>query len=205
MSQVIRQTFITTLSVLFIAINLSAKTGTTEKDYLGIKEIRFYDRSYKLAWSSHPSLQYYKQEYLTDGEKIERFNNLILIDFFETDKPLEDAVDTQVNMLKIRKHSDAVCNYQIRKKNGEYILDFLISEGNEYNLKLLEWNAYHYKGYVDKAGNKGILMFGYSHRAYNADAEQFISYFAEYRSKFMTTLSTYPVPEIQLKLYKKER
>lgn len=199
MKSFIRSLLVTMVSCALILLNTSAQVANSEKDYFGINEISFDNRSYKLAWSSHPSLQYYKQEYIPVGEKVEKFNNMVLIDYIQTDLALEEAVTAQINTLKIRKYSDAVCNYQLNKKNDEYILDFLMSEGSEYNLKLLEWSAYHYKTYTDKAGHKGILMFGFSHRAYNAGAEDFMRYFAEYRHKLITTFSTHPMPEIQLK------
>ncbi|MCC8410954.1 hypothetical protein LJ707_18585 [Mucilaginibacter sp. UR6-1] len=199
MNYLIKSLKVSLASVAVILISSSATNRNAEKDYFGINEISFNNISYKLAWSSHPTLQYYKQEYIPEDETVEKFNNMVLIDFIQTHLPLEDAVTAQINILKIRKQTDAVCKYELIKKNNEYILDFLMSEGNEHNLKLLEWNAYHYKEYTDKTGNKGILMFGYSHRAYDADAEQFMNYFSQYRNKFMTTFSSYPMPEIQLK------
>ncbi|GAA4928680.1 hypothetical protein [Mucilaginibacter defluvii] len=195
----IKPKFIAIPSIVIAFLNLSAITSYTEKDYFGIKEISFNNRSYKLSWSSHPSLQYYKQEYLPEDETADKFKDMILIDFLQTDKSLEDAVNAQVNTLKIRKQSDAVCNYQLSKKGNEYILDFLMSEGSGYNLKLLEWNAYHYKEYTDKFGNKGILMFGFSHRAYDSGAEELIQSLAQYRNKLLNIFVSHPIPEIQIK------
>lgn len=203
MNYLIKSLKVSLASVAVILMSSSA-TPDTEKDYFGINEISFNDLSYKLAWSSHPTLQYYKQEYILEGETVEKFNNMVLIDFIQTDMPLEEVVTAQTNILNIRKQSDAVCKYELIKKNNEYILDFLMSEGNEYNLKLLEWNAYHYKAYTDIAGNKGILMFGFSHRAYDSGAEELIRNLGLYRNKLMTTFVMHPMPEINLK-YKKER
>jgi hypothetical protein len=73
-----------------------------------------------------------------------------------------------------------------------------MSEGSGDKLDIVEWNAYRYKPYTDKAGHKGVLLFGISHRAYIEEIIPFLKSLKEYKSGQMRGLIAYPMPEIQL-------
>ncbi len=50
-------------------------------DYLNTgKVITFDNVNYNLVWSSHPSDNYYKQEYLPEKDTLKRFKKLILLE-----------------------------------------------------------------------------------------------------------------------------
>jgi hypothetical protein len=169
-------------------------------DYYGIPTLSFNNLNYKLAWSAHPNDKYYKHEYVPSGEKVDHFNNMIVIDFIETEMHVKDAVAAQVNNITERKKTDAVCNYQILKKsNDDFILDFIMSENTNRTVTIIEWNAYHYIQYTDKNGHKGILLFGISHRAYDDLATPFLKTLGTFRNNNLKALGTYNMPEIQIK------
>ena len=164
-------------------------------------DLAFNNLNYKLSWSAHPNASYYKQEYVAMGQTAEHFNDMILIDFLITDMDVKDVAQSQIVMLLERKKTDMVCNYQVVKneQTGDYILDFVMSEGSGDRINIVEWNAYHYKPYTDKAGHKGVLLLGVSHRAYADDTMKFLRSLKNYRTETMKKLSVYPVPEIQVK------
>ncbi|MFI5158866.1 MAG: hypothetical protein ACHQF4_08365, partial [Sphingobacteriales bacterium] len=168
-------------------------------NYYGIPEsLSFNNIDYKLAWSSHPNDTYYKQEYVPAGDAVEHFHDMVMIDFIQTDLPLKKAVSAQINTIEDRKKTDKVCNYQLLKQNDEYILDFLMSEGTT-TVNTIEWSVYHYSAYTDKAGHKGILMFGVSHCAYDDDVMPFLRSLGNYRNAKLKALTVFPIPEIQIK------
>lgn len=51
------------------------------KDYLNLKvPVNIYRTNYQLAWSAHPTKDYYKHEYLEPGDNLEHYKRLILIE-----------------------------------------------------------------------------------------------------------------------------
>ena len=171
-------------------------------NYFGIPEtLTFNDMAFKLSWSSHPNTSYYKQEYLPQGDDADHFNDMVLIDFIQTDLSVRKVASAQVNKIKERQKTDQVCNYKFSENpdGSEFILHFLMSDGTADKVALVEWNAYHYKPYTDKASHKGVLLFGFSHRAYTNKIIPFLNSLTDYMDVHLNALVKYPVPEIQIK------
>ena len=86
-----------------------------------------------------------------------------------------DVVATKNAELKKMKASNPVVNYETFEKDGEVMLDFLVSENTPDGkyLSIVERNVYRYKSVVDKNGQKGVLLFGVSERAYGDDIDKF--------------------------------
>ncbi len=122
------------LSGIFLILSLNVSSQNF-KDYFSVSEVSLSNTIYKLAWSSHPNTIYYKQEYLSAGEKPESFKTMITIDAIIKDLPIEKVVRLKESELQERKKTDKVCNYQImtNSKTGEYIIDFLMSSGILWN------------------------------------------------------------------------
>jgi hypothetical protein len=194
--------------VCLISILLLTLTGFTRYtpdeviNYYGIPETLSFDNTdFNLSWSAHPNDSYYKQEYLPKGESVDHFNNMVLIDFIVTEATAQLAANAQVNNLIERKKTDPICNYQILKSpdGNDYILDFVMSEGPGDNLDVIEWNAYHYKPYTDKAGHKGVLLFAVSRRTYADKCVPFLKNLRGYKAEQLNKLVKYPIPEITVK------
>ena len=80
--------------IAFIALTASASAQV--KDHLNIPgPISFGGQSYELAWSSHPSANYIKQEYLPKVQTVERYSEMLLVEFLKGDLKVADAVGAQ--------------------------------------------------------------------------------------------------------------
>ncbi len=99
--------------------------------------------SYRLSWSSHPSPYYYKQEYLPAGQTSEHFERMLLVEAIARGADVNGVVSAQVDRLNRRKTTDPTVNFAIVKnpKNGEVILDFILSDDNNKTGSVVEWNA----------------------------------------------------------------
>ena len=183
------------LSGIFLILSLNVSSQNF-KDYFSVSEVSLSNTIYKLAWSSHPNAIYYKQEYLSAGEKPESFKTMITIDAIIKDLPIEKVVRLKESELQERKKTDNVCNYQImtNSKTGEYMIDFLMSSGN-----IVEWNAYRYKNIVDSKGNPTILLFALSKRAYGDDIISFLTGLKSNRMDFINLIWNYKLPRINIK------
>lgn len=141
-------------------------------------QISFNKTAYNLAWSAHPTAQYYKQEYLPEGESLEKFNNMLLVEVLSSNMPLKDAVAAKIAELKTMKQSNPYISYEsfYNKEKDEYVLDFVVTanspDGKQINIA--ERNIYRYKKYTAPNGETGVLLFGVSQRSYGSNAASFI-------------------------------
>jgi len=165
------------------------------RDYLHVPGPMKFDKAiYSLAWSSHPSLIYYKQEYLPAGELVEHFSKMMLIEVLQSSMPLQNAVGGKIQEITDRRKDDPVADYHIvtNADKSEYILDFVMSAGG-----VLEFNAYRYKE-VKVNGQSTILLFANSRRAYGDERQAFLSGLPAMRSRIIRELAGYALPAIDL-------
>ena len=138
------------------------------EDYLHLGDkYRFDNKDYKLVWSSHPTSNFYKQEYILPNENVEKYTRMIMIDFLEGDLTPKDAISNFVNNLENSKKQNPIINYQMYEREDEYMLDFIISKNSQdgKEVLILERNVYRYFR-INTPKRKGILLFGVSDRAY---------------------------------------
>lgn len=65
-------------------------------DYLGIPgPIEFAGTQYHLAWSSRPSADYIKHEYLPSGQKPETYTGMVSVELLSSGVSLADTVKAQ--------------------------------------------------------------------------------------------------------------
>jgi len=172
------------------------------ENYFGIpKNIQFENVDYTLSWSAHPNKVYFKQEYLPRGQNPDHFSNMLMIDFAEGDFTAKDVANNKIGTLQERKKTDPVCNYElIESPDGkEFILDFLMSVSANEKVNLVEWNCYHYKSYTDKAGHKGVVLYGISNRAYDDGVTPFLQNLPKQRKDIINAIIKFPIPEIQIR------
>ena len=192
----------TTLVVgLFLTTATFGQTTKTVTDYLGLaKPISFDNVSYNLVWTAHPTDNYYKQEYLSQGDTLEKFKKLVTVDVLVGKQKLKDVVGSKIAELKKMKESNPVVNYQTFEKGDEVMLDFLLSQNTPDGkyLSVVERNVYRYKTVTDKNGQKAVLLFAVSERAYGDDIDKFFANLKEHRFDLITTVGAFDIPDITI-------
>jgi hypothetical protein len=193
MNRLITTTFLLLLSII-------GYSQTIENYLQTERTIKFDNKNYDLVWSSHPNENYYKQEYLTNGQNLEKFKSMILIDFLNGDFSVNDAVNAKIQELENAKKSNPIINYIILEKDGETIIDFLISANSEDGKELLivERNVYRYKKIKTKKTN-GILVFAVSKRAYDNDINDFFKELNKNKNSLIIKVGNIEIPEINPK------
>ena len=159
--------------------------------------ILFERETYSLAWSNSNKV-YYKQEYIRIKDKLESFNKMITIDVLVTDLSAKDVVTKKISEIEARKGKDPVANYQLieNEQTGEFLLDFLMSEGDLY-----EWNAYRYKTINTNKG-KAVVLFAYTFHSFEGaelKIDDFFPYLKKNRTKLIEKVAAYTLPTITLK------
>lgn len=162
-------------------------------------QIKLNGTDFTLSWSSHPSENYYKQEYIPKNNELETYKEMISVELVTGPLTAKDAVDQKIQEIEARKATDRVSNYALQedKENKELILDFMMSEGSGEST-ILEWNIYRYTNYEDAAGNKGISLFSLSKRGYGIGVAQFGPDIRDNRPKYMSDFIALTRPSISL-------
>jgi len=169
-------------------------------DYLGVPgPIAFDGQDYALAWSSQPSPDYTKQEYVPEGQSPESFESMIMVEFLAADMGPLDMAKAQVDTLNARKATDPLVNMDLiqNEQTGEVLLDFIVSSKDGAGEYIVEWNAYRYANVENADGKQGGMLFAISHRAYgNAASEAFLGGLGDFKGPKIQALATTPLPEL---------
>lgn len=176
-------------------------TSTNPIDRIGVKgPLEFNKTSFKLAWTDHPRDNYYIQEYLPLGEKLESFNQMLTMHLFVVDISPKDAAMQKVKELTARKKTDPVCNFNvIESPNGkELIVDFLLGASKENKMTLIEFNVYHYKQIEVSINKKALIVYAYSKRSYGNEITHFLKTLEEDRTKYLNQMISSDIPTVTL-------
>lgn len=169
-------------------------------DPLGVPgPIAFDGKEYLLAWSSQPTPDYTKQEYVPAGDSVETYDSMIMVEFIVADLTPLDMAAAQVDVLNERKASDPLVNMDLiqNDQTGEVLLDFIVSSRDQNGQIIVEWNAYRYASAETTDGEMGGLLFAVSHRAYGDDASRaFMTKLSALRTEQLQALASAPLPAL---------
>ena len=198
---VMKRLFSSCCSMLLLVLVCNAQSSTGVVDHLNIRTISFEKKLYKLDWSSHPSVQLYKQEYLPAGEITGKYKSMILLDVIVTGKTARETAAEKIMEIKQQQAVNPLVNYQVydNKSSNEYMIDFVLTasspDGN--SVIIAERNVYRYKSFTDAAGKKAILLFGVSNRAYGNSTSVFLASLKSTRSQLVNQVAKQEIPVIK--------
>jgi len=138
------------------------------------EDIEFLDEVYSLAWTSDPTPNYSKAEYLPEDEELPYYYNMLLVERL-SGLSLKDVVRAQVDFIKgLRENEDParggkILNMMENPNTGEVLLVFVMSAADEEREMIWEWNAYRYSPVQTANGEEAVQLFGYSVRHYGND------------------------------------
>lgn len=159
------------LILLIGCLSVSAQ-AVTEYFYVG-NPIKYCGAKYYLAWSARPIEDYYIQEYLPKGETFENYNQMFSVSVIFCDLTPFDAVQAKIAELEQRKKADPLINYLVVENDGEYILEFIVSDSDKVEMTTVEVDVHHYKQ-MTISGRKASVLEFYSCRAYGNEIMNFI-------------------------------
>ena len=189
---------VVTSFLLFLSIVVHSQNV---ENYLEIeKTIKFDNQNYNLVWSSHPNEFYYKQEYLTKEQTLEKFKSMVTIDFLKGDFKVKDLVNQKIQELENAKKSNPIINYTVLEKDGETIIDFLMSTSSKDGKKLLvvERNIYRYTN-IETEKTKGLLLFSVSERAYENEMGEFFNKLKKDKNSLIIKVGNVEIPKVNPK------
>ena len=137
-------------------------------DYLHVgKTLKFQGKKFELKWCQHPIEAYYLQEWLPKGETFDNYEQMLTVSLAFTE------------VLTVRL---------VYERDGEYVLDFLVSDGADGKLNCVEVDIHHYKP-VTVNGKKAVQLNFYSRRAYGDDIIPFLESLKDKKEDWITELT----------------
>lgn len=182
---------------LLSSLSLCAQTVTEYFD--AGNPIKYCGTDFFLVWSTRPQDNYFVQEYLPKGESLEHYNQMFTISVIFWDRTPLEAIKAKIIELEGRRNTDPVTNYQAVEYNGEYILEFIVSDSNNGDLNTVEVDVHHYKQMNINGRNATVLSF-YSCRAYGDEIMDFIQSIPAKRNAWYEGMSNLKLePEFPVK------
>lgn len=166
-------------------------------DRIGVPgPIRFGDTDFALQWVSTPSPELYKQDYVPAGQRVQRYDSMVLIDVRPLGAGVAQTVRAMIEQIDARKATDPVANYDVlvNEGRGEVLLDFVISARDTSGL-IVEWNAYRY---FPGPGGQGTTVVAISRRGYDDAARAFLVDLKTRRQQDISTLTALQPFDIKL-------
>jgi hypothetical protein len=177
-----------------------AQNNPKPVERLGITgPVKFDNKAYNLSWSSHPSGNYYKQEYLQAGEDANKFKSMVMVEAATGAITPKDAMEGKVAELKGMGNNPFI-SYEsfYMAEIKEYILDFVITQNTADNKSAIiaERNVYRYKSLPN---NNGVMLFAISVRSYGADTKNFLANIKTGRNILVDKVKGYSMPVVSIK------
>jgi len=164
------------------------------------QSLQFADTTYQLSLQSHPMPGYSQYAYLSKGDKLPYYRNILMLEWLVNGVSVEEAVESQIDMLEQRKEDgDLTVNHRLirNETTGEYLLDFVLSSEDPDVGNIVEWNAYRYVSFTDAHGEDGVQIYGYSARGYGDDGgREFLLDLREKRVSIIQSLASAKIPQL---------
>jgi len=194
---------ITSLANLLLLSSQSYGQKTKEViNFLSIPgPINVQKKAYQLTWSSHPDASLYKQEYLAVGDHFPNYKSMIMIDFVLTASPVDQAVSTKIRELETLKATNPSVNFNILSNaaTGEKMIDCLIGQmAPDDRNSLVERTVFRYKSVKTKSGQRGVLLFAVSTRAYGKEVDPFLVKLKRDKPILVNEVARLPMPTIHV-------
>lgn len=178
------------LYIVLCILTVTSVSADDFKEYFSVgNPIGFCGEKYYFKWSTDVKNYYFVQEYLPEGQTFDDYTKLFTVSVMFTDLTAEDVCQSKIDWVLERKKTDMVCNYRVFENDGEYMLDFIASEGTDKELTQVERNIIRYSP-IKLNGQNAVLQCYYTSRAYGDDITPFIQAIAENSETLYNALIT---------------
>src|SRR5436190_10345290 len=110
---------IITAFVTFITLLSHGQTSKVPVEYFSVPgPIVLNGDAFNLAWSTHPSPTYYKQEYIGAKDNLEKFKKMVLVEVLFSESKPADLAQAKIAELKKMKENNPMVNYEVFQKSG---------------------------------------------------------------------------------------
>lgn len=194
------------VTTVLMALMLGSAQGYGQNkpavNYMGIPgPLTLQKKSYQLVWSSHPDPSLYKQEYITAGDGFPNYKSMVTIDFVIGAVTVDDAVRTKIQELdQLKRTLDVKYEVISNPATGEKIVDCLLGQtAADEQKSIYEHDVYRFKAIAAKSGQKGIVLYALSNRAYGKDINAFLTKLKADRKALISEVAKATIPDITIR------
>ena len=167
---------------------------------LGVKGPIIFDGiSYELVWTNTRDGNFYIQEYIPRGQKLETYTQMITLSLLRKETPLSVVTLERMNQLEARKKSHALCQYSLIESpdSKEYILDFITSETDGNGIKTVSFTISRYQE-IEIHNKPALLQLAYTQRATGDGVEGMLRSVAANRAHLVSAMAETAMPTLSL-------
>ncbi len=161
-------------------------------------KLSFNGTDYELGWSSHPRDYQYLQEYFPEGQTPENFTEMLSIWMLVGDFPANVWIQNLAASYNERKQWDLCCNFQMYENGGEHMLDCILGESADNEMKLVEFNIYRCKN-IFVGGHPAIIICFFTCQGKDEDITPFLMALREDRMKYLVAMANFEFPEVSIR------
>ncbi len=186
---------------LVICVLLHGVASAQVNDKLGIKgPLKYNSMLFSLAFADKSNGNYYVQEYLPPGDKVETFHNMLSIFLLADTLSVRSAVKAKADELEKRKKDDPVCRYELNQSpdGKEIMVDFVLAQAKGDKVAVVEFTIYRYKQITLADGAKALMIYAYSKRGYGDEIKAFFDDLKENRIRYLNGMITSDMPAVKL-------
>lgn len=182
----------------FILTSLTTFGQENVKDYLSIgNKMAFNAENYGLKWSSNPSSNYYKQEYLRAEDVFPNYQKMIIVEAIKGNLTVAQASNAKINELENWKKRNPIVRYEKfeNKDKNEITIDFIVTDGKS----IYEWNVYRYQEQKNPSGNY-LVLYCYSYRNYISEkvsVNNFLDFVTTNRTETINKVRKIEIPKVK--------
>jgi len=182
----------------FILTSFTVLRQENVKDYLSIgNKTAFNAENYNLKWSSNPSPNYYKQEYLRAEDVFPNYQKMLIVEAIKGNLTVAQAAGAKINELENWKKRNPMVKYEKfeNKDQNEVTIDFILSDGKS----IYEWNVYRYQEQKNQSGNY-LVLYCYSYRNYISEkvtVNNFLDFVTKTRIETINKVGNIEIPKVK--------
>ncbi len=187
------------IGILGLMLSSFAALGQENiKDYLSIGNQKVFNtENYNLKWSSNPSVNYYKQEYLRKEDAFPNYEKMLIVETIKGYLTADQVATMKINELENWKKANPMVTYEKfdNKDNNEVIIDFVLSDGQS----IYEWNVYRYQEQKSQSGNY-LVLYCYSYRNYISEkvsVKNFLDFVSKNRIEIIDKVRKTEIPKVK--------
>src|SRR5206468_2516626 len=129
------------------------------------------------------------------------YKSMVMVDFVLTATSVDQAVSTKIHELETLKATNPSINFNVLSNNatGEKMIDCLIGQtAPDDRNSLVERTVFRFKSVKTKSGQRGVLLFAVSTRAYGKDIDPFLIKLKTDKPILVNEVAQFSLPEITL-------
>jgi len=170
------------------------------ENLLGVNgPLTFNKTEFNLSLSGKPEKNMVLHVYLPKGEDLDNYNQKTTLILLNSKKDIDGVIKDKIKDLAQRQKLDFNCTYSVQEmvEGKESMIEYVQTESDGKKLSEAEYSLSRVKWLSENDNGNYILIYTYTWRTYDAEAQDMIKNIKSYRTDFLNELSKKELPEVK--------